>query len=156
MSVKKKVQVKTEKIVAEARSPGQKASETARWAHIMARWLITRSGKAGVKWTLVAFGGKTGAESKGIVDILAVRKNHKEMEGFKRGDLFDLVLIQVKGGSAPRPSESDKERLQLVANYYHAKAIVLAVWKKKEELNLYRLEEASWTKVDPSTIFGLC
>jgi len=154
--VKKPIQLMAENIVATPRSPSQKAAETARWAVTMARWLITKTGKAGVKWRLVAFGGITGAESRGIVDILAVRKNHKKMDGFERGDSFDIVLIQVKGGSAKPPSKRDRERLQAVAHYYHAKAIVLAVWKKGEELNLYRLEDGEWTKdpVDPSEIFG--
>lgn len=120
----------------------------------MTKWLITHSGKAGVKWRLVEFGGITGSESRGIVDMLAIRKNHKEMEGVKRGDLFDIVLIQVKGGSARRPSDSDIERLRVVANYYHAKEIVLAAWKIKEELNLYRLDDAAWTLVTPAEIFG--
>jgi hypothetical protein len=152
--VQTKIQAMTEKLAAEVLSPGRKASETARWARIMTKWLITHSGKASVKWRLVEFGGITGSESRGIVDMLAIRKNHKEIKGVKRGDLFDIVLIQVKGGSAQRPSESDVERLRVVANYYHAKDIVLAAWKIKKELNLYRLDGAEWTLVRPTEVFG--
>jgi len=120
----------------------------------MTKWLITYSGKAGVKWRLVEFGGITGAESRGIIDILAIRKNHKEMKGVKRGDLFDLVLIQTKGGQAAHPSASDIERLRKVAKYHHAKAIVLAAWKIGEKLNLHRLDGRAWTPVEPAEIFG--
>ena len=134
--------------------PWGKASKTARWARIMTRWLISHSGEASVKWRLVEFGGITGTESQGIVDMLAIRKNHKEMEDVKRGDLFDIVLIQVKGGLAARPSESDIERLHTVAKYYHAKAVVLAEWKIKEKLNVYRLDGLAWTLVKPAAIFG--
>jgi hypothetical protein len=67
----------------------------------MTKWLITKSGEAGVRWRFVQFGGVTGSESRGIVDILAIRKNHRTIrDGLKRGDLLDIVLIQVKGGSA--------------------------------------------------------
>ena len=120
----------------------------------MTKWLITHSRKTGVKWRLVEFGGITGAESRGIVDILAIRKNHKEIKGVKQGDLFELVLIQTKGGSARRPSASDIERLRKVAKYYHAKAIVLAEWKIAKNLNLSRLDGREWTLVKAAEIFG--
>ena len=70
----------------------------------MTKWLVTHSSKGGVKWKLVDFNGAKGQESKGIVDMIAIRKNHKAPEAdFLRGDLFEIVLIQVKGGSAKAP-----------------------------------------------------
>lgn len=136
-------------------SPGRKAQRTARWARTMTKWLISWSNKRGVKWQLVEFGGTTGSESYGIVDILAIRKNHKELNTTgKRGDFFEIVLIQVKGGSSRLPSESDKERLRQVADHHKAKAVVLAEWKKKETLKLYILEEQNWVPVNPMEIFG--
>jgi len=50
--------------------------------------------------------------------------------GLKRGDLFEVVLIQVKGGSARAPTVSDCERLRQVARVYRAKAVVLFSWKR--------------------------
>jgi hypothetical protein len=51
------------------------------------------------RWQLVGFPGPGGRESAGIVDLLAIRKNHtKPKSPFKRGDLFEIILIQIKGG----------------------------------------------------------
>jgi hypothetical protein len=147
-----------EKIDAESElilSLGKKAHKTARWARIMTKWLITYSRRRGVKWNLVEFGGKTGSESKGIVDLVAIRKDHKISKcGLKRGDLFDIVLIQVKGGGSRKPSNSDIDRLVKVAAYHHAKAVVLAEWKKGQSLVFYSLENQTWKLVDPVDIFG--
>jgi len=143
----------TDKLV-EILSPAQKALKTAKWARTMTKQRITFLGGALVKWQLVEFGGVAGTESRGIVDILAIRKNHKEVSGLKRGDLFDLVLIQTKGGSAKWPSESDVVRLRKVAKYHRAKTVVLAEWKLGEKLNLYRLDDKDWTLVLPAEIFG--
>ena len=61
--------------------------------------VITYTRQSGVKWNLVEFGGKTGSESRGIVDLVAIRKDYKpHQRGLKQGDLFDIILIQVKGG----------------------------------------------------------
>ena len=135
-------------------SPAAKAAKTARWARTMTKCMISLSRRAGVKWVLVEFGGLAGGESRGIVDIIAIRKNHKEVDGFKRGDLFDIVLIQTKGGSAARPSAEDIQRLRAVAKYHRAKAVVLAEWKKGSNPSLCRLDRTQWTPVQPLEIFG--
>lgn len=135
-------------------SPGRKAQRTSRWAKTMTKWLITKTGDAGVRWKFVEFGGANGNESYGIVDILAVRKNHKPpREGLKRGDLLDIVLIQVKGGSARRPSESDIERLIRVAQEHRARAVVLAEWVKGKQLRLHMLIKRTWVPCEPSSVF---
>jgi len=135
-------------------SPGRKAQRTARWARTMTKWLITKSGKASVRWRFVEFGGLNGAESYGIVDIMAVRKNHRiPKPGLKRGDLLDIVLIQVKGGSAQRPSESDLDRLIVVAKQHRARAVVLVEWKKGQRLNLCELVGRRWVPRNPAYIF---
>jgi len=73
-----------------------KALRTAKWARIMTKWLISHSSKDGVKWQVVSFNGKSGQESKGIVDMIAIRKNHQASEASKyRGDMFEIILIQV-------------------------------------------------------------
>jgi hypothetical protein len=135
-------------------SPGKKAQLTAKWARTMTKWLITFNRRAGARWNLIDFGGRTKAESRGIVDLIAVRKNHrKEMPGLKRGDLLEIVLIQTKGGSAPRPTAEDIIRLSKVAKHHRAKAIVLAEWKRGERLVLFRLEKTKWVFAKPEDVF---
>ena len=136
-------------------SPGKNAQRTAKWARIMTKWLVTYSNKKGTKWNLVEFGGLNGGESRGIVDIMAIRKNHKlPHPGLKRGDLFEIVLIQTKGGSAQPPTKEDIDRLSVVARYYKAKAIVLGVWQRKQKLALFQLKRKRWHPVKASEIFG--
>jgi len=144
---------KAKQIVA-ALSPTEKAAKTARWAITMAKAFISIAGKDGVKWRLVEFGGVKGTESRGIVDVVAIRKNHKKREGYNNGDLFDIVLIQSKGGSAAPPTLEDKKRLKAVARYHRAKAIVLVEWKRKEKLKFSRLEGMDWKQFEPAEIFG--
>jgi hypothetical protein len=45
------------------------------------------------------------------VDLLAVRKDHgKPIAETKRGDALQIILIQVKGGSAAMPTTEDGKR----------------------------------------------
>jgi hypothetical protein len=134
---------------------GKKAQHTAKWARTMTRWLITLSHRTGVRWNVVDFGGATKAESRGIVDLLAIRKDHrKDSAGLKRGDLFEMVLIQTKGGAAPRPTVDDIIRLRVVAKHHRAKAVVLAQWRRGEELDLFRLQGSRWIPVARADVFG--
>lgn len=136
-------------------SPGRKAQHTAKWARTMTKWLITFSRRTGVRWNLVDFGGKTKSESRGVVDLLAIRKNHRhDGPGLKRGDLFDIVLIQTKGGTARHPTSDDISRLNRVARYHRANAVVLAEWRRGEKLNFSKLVRNKWQPVDPVDVFG--
>lgn len=82
-------------------APGRKAQWTAQWARIMTKWFVTYNHRNGAMWNVVSFNGPNGSESRGIVDLLAIRKDHRSKKaGRKRGDLFEIVLIQTKGGSA--------------------------------------------------------
>jgi hypothetical protein len=136
-------------------SPGRKAHHTAKWARTMTKWLVTYTRRKGAKWNLVDFGGKTKSEARGIVDLIAIRKDHRqEGPGLKRGDLFEIVLIQTKGGSAPRPRIDDLARLIRVAKHYRARAIILAEWKHGERLELFKLNGSRWLSVTPDEIFG--
>ena len=136
-------------------SPGKKAQNTAKWARTMTKWLVTYSRQTGAKWNVVDFGGKTKSEARGIVDLMAIRKDHgKEVPGLKRGDFFEIVLIQTKGGTAPRPTAEDVVRLSKVAEHHRAKAVVLAEWRWGAKLQLYRLEGNEWARVAPADIFG--
>lgn len=75
------------------------------------------------RWQLVPFPGPHGRESAGIVDLVAIRRDNKTKNRItKRGDFFDLILLQVKGG-AKRPKAKDIKRMQAVADRYHARAV---------------------------------
>jgi hypothetical protein len=149
-----------------------KAIQTAKWATTMTKWRIgfetngKRLGSAKVKptrrWQLVGFPGPAGRESAGIVDLLAIRKNHskpKPKTPFKRGDLFEIILIQIKGGRANRPDRWDIKRLSAVAKHYHARDVVLAEWVKGNRLKFYWLinprvdPKKAWGEVDPGVVF---
>jgi hypothetical protein len=135
-------------------TPAQKALHTAKWGRIMTKWLISRSSKDGVKWQVVSFNGAKGHESKGIVDMIAIRKNHRPPEeGKYRGDLFEIVLIQVKGGKSAFPSPTDVARLEEVRKHHNASKVVLAEWKKGERLCCHVLPEMT-VAVDAKEVFG--
>jgi hypothetical protein len=120
----------------------------------MTAWLIGRNRSKGAKWHVVDFVGPNGYESRGVVDLLAVRKNHSAHDDVvKRGDLLDIILIQVKGGSAPFPTQEDIGRLRRVARYHRAKAVMLSEWKRQKMLQLYLLQRGRWVPVKPHEVF---
>ena len=101
------------------------AIRTAKWATTMTKWRIgfetrgTQLAKPGVKparrWQLVGFPGPAGRESAGIVDLMAIRKDHSTRNGdFERGDLFEIILpnqrrrrtLAQRGRYSPTPSGS--------------------------------------------------
>jgi hypothetical protein len=129
----------------------------------MTRWAIRfsttgkRSGTAAVKrWQFVAFAGPLGGESRGIVDLVAVRRDHHTTMGrpFLRGDLFEIVFVQIKGGSAAWPTVNDLVRLRAVQRRYRAKAVVLASWRKGTEPTFYVLKRGAWEERSAASIFG--
>lgn len=144
-------------------SPSRRAAATAKWATTMTKWLVTRT-KSRTDWQLVEFSGPGGRESRGIVDLIAIRKDHYTSEGgVKRGDLFEIVLLQIKGGSAPWPSRNDILRLRQVARHHRAKEIVLADWQRGNQPILYRLArrlgadfdtKSVWREVRADAVFG--
>ena len=79
--------------------------------------------------------------------------------GRKEVVLFEIILIQIKGGGAKWPDKSDLRRLQSVAKYYNASAVVLAEWIKGSHLNFYWLirphadPKRAWGAVDPGVLF---
>src|SRR5580704_6916777 len=116
----------------------KRASKTAKWAVTMTKVRIRRV-LARTRWQLVTFCGKAGGESVGVVDLLAVRKDHgKPIAGTKRGDALQIILIQVKGGSAAMPTPDDGKRLRTVARRLHARHILLATWKKGSAVQFRR------------------
>ena len=120
----------------------EKAENTGKAAVEITKWRINQL-PSRTKWQLVEFMGKGGKESAGIVDLLAIRKDHEKKVkkvGLKPGDLFEILLIQVKGGNASWPSKDDIRRLQILGRYYDASNIVLSEWKDSR-LTFYRLKE---------------
>ena len=130
----------------------RKAARTARWAVTMTKVRI-RNVVSRTHWQLVTFCGKAGGESVGIVDLIAVRKDHgPPILGTKRGDMLQIILIQVKGGTAPMPTAEDAQRLRAVAKRLHARHILLAIWKKGRAAKFFshrvREGESAWSEVD--------
>jgi hypothetical protein len=130
-----------------------KAHATGRWAEIIFRALSSRV--AG-RWKFVSFRGANKAEWRGVVDLIAIRKNSKEPAGdiLKRGDLFDIILIQIKGGSARGPTRDDCLRLREVKRLYRAKAVVQFQWRKgKSSKFLYLGRNREWTPTSSEELF---
>lgn len=139
----------------EGLSPGRKAQHTAKWARTMTKWFVAYSRRKGVRWNLVDFEGQSKSESRGIVDLVAIRKNHQQADrGLLRGDLFEIVLIQVKGGAGRRPTGDDIARLKKVARHHKAKAIVLAEWRIGNGIRFSRLSGTRWIVASPDEVFG--
>jgi hypothetical protein len=90
--------------VVSSKLPHEKAQTIGRWAETLFRALNKRVAK---RWVFVSFRGKKGGEARGIVDVLAIRKDftQPQQSSLKQGDLFDIVLVQVKRGSARPPTD---------------------------------------------------
>jgi hypothetical protein len=91
--------------------------------------------------------GPNKSESAGIVDVLLIRKDHRRLlKDLKRGDLFEIILLQIKGGKAPWPSREDIRRLRIVQAHYKARTILLARWEKGKTPDVYELKRAFRTQ----------
>jgi len=110
-------------------------------AKVRIRRVVSRT-----RWQLVTFYGKSGGESAGIVDMLAIRRDQSAPLGaMRRGDALQIILIQVKGGSAARPTWEDATRLRAVKKKHGACDVLLATWKKGTQARFYRLRRVSAT-----------
>jgi hypothetical protein len=137
----------------DARTSTGKAADTAKWATTMTKWLVART-KNRTAWQLVEFTGPSGRESRGVVDLLAIRKDHRTTDAVvKRGDLFEIVLLQIKGGSARWPSRNDILRLRRVARHHRATEVVLADWQRGSQPTLYRLSRRLGCDFDPKCVW---
>jgi hypothetical protein len=109
------------------------------------------------RWRFVSFRGVSGGEWRGVVDVLAIRKDTSRSDHrvLKSGDLFEVVLVQMKGGLARNPNAADIRRLRAVKRRYGAKAIVLFAWKKAVSSHFYKLgRDVEWTRSSAKNIFG--
>lgn len=130
------------------------AATTDKWTEILFRALTSRVAK---RWRFVSFRGAGGGEWRGVVDVLAIRKNtvRSTQAVLKSGDLFDIILIQMKGGSAKSPTPADLVRLRAVARRYKASAIVLFEWKRGEGCTFKTLRAGwHWDEVSAKSLFG--
>jgi hypothetical protein len=140
------------------------AADTEKWAVTMTKVRIRQAvaQRPWPRWHFVTFCGPDGGESRGVVDMIAIRKNHgTPRSGAKRGDALQIVLIQVKGGYAAKPTADDGKRLRIVARRHGACAVLLATWKKGNATRFYSLSPNSgdnirdWTETtDLTAIFG--
>jgi len=129
----------------------QKSARTARWAVTMTKVRI-RGVLSKTRWQLVTFCGKAGGESVGVVDLLAIRKDHrKPIAGSKKGDSLQIILMQVKGGSAAMPTSEDGQRLAAVAKQLNAKNILLATWKKGSAARIFEYQRMATKKTQEWT-----
>lgn len=133
----------------------KKVRSTGKMANTLAKALAKRYS---YRWQFVDFRGPNGQESAGVVDIVAIRKSGKKptIEGLKSLDLFDIILIQVKGGSAGKPTDEDLKRLKIVQDQYSAQAIVLFEWGKKKGLTRFsKLDDRdAWLEKTSAELFG--
>ena len=105
----------------------------------------------------MSFRGTGGGEWRGVVDVLAIRKDTSRSAHpvLKSGDLFQIVLVQMKGGSARSPSASDIPRLRAVTRRYRAEAIVLFAWKRQVSSHFFKLGRGlTWIPSSAKEIFG--
>jgi hypothetical protein len=130
-----------------------KAHATGRWAEIIFRALSSRVAD---RWKFVSFRGANQSEGRGVVDLVAIRKNTAQPASpfLKRGDLFDIVLIQIKGGTARGPTASDCRRLREVQRLYRAKAVVQFQWRKGRSSEFFVLgRNLKWNPTTSRTLF---
>jgi hypothetical protein len=131
-----------------------KAHATGRWAEILFRALSSRVAN---RWQFISFRGAGKGESRGVVDVIAIRRdmadpNHAVL---KRGDLFDVILVQVKGGGARAPTSADIDRLRLVKRHYRAREVVLFSWRRGQSCDFRVLQRSgNWEPTPPEKIFG--
>jgi hypothetical protein len=140
------------------------AAYTEKWAVTMTKVRIRQAVARAPfpRWHLLTFAGPDGGESRGVVDLIAIRKDHRSpCNGLKRGDAFQIILIQVKGGYAAKPTAEDAKRLRIVARKHGTCGIVLAAWKKGKAARFYSLRKngntitPEWTELsDMAAVFG--
>jgi hypothetical protein len=135
--------------------PYEKARITGQSAERIFRALSSRVAE---RWRFISIRGPDQGEWEGIVDVLGVPKNTSQprISTLKRGDLFDVVLIQMKGGSARTPTMlAERRRLRAVAKHYGARDVVLFQWRKGKSSKFFILgRELEWEETTGANVFG--
>jgi hypothetical protein len=84
------------------------------------------------------------------VDTIAIRKDTRK----SKGDRFEVILVQLKGGSAKMPNADERERLRDTGKRYNAK-VVLFEWRpKKGWCKFSVLKGDDWMGSTAENIFG--
>ena len=112
--------------------------------------------RVGGRWKVVSLRGKSGADSKGVVDLVAVRRNLRlpAPHGLAAGDLLDSVIVRLHSADAAKPTPKDVARLRRVARRYAALRIVLHTWTKGAPGEFHLLEaRTKWKKVRAAVAF---
>jgi hypothetical protein len=133
-------------------TPPDKVIATEQYTEILFRALVSRVAK--LRWRFEAFRGPGGRPPAGIVDAIAMRKDHRRAKDGNRGDRFEFILVQMKGGSAPKPTSKDKERLRRAKAYYKAKEVVLFEWRPNRGVTFSILKGNDWKERTAEEIFG--
>jgi hypothetical protein len=133
-----------------------KAQRTLQWAITMTWVLIKRSAERRA-WRVVDCHSGAGFESAGIVDLVVVRRDFSPTS---RGDLLEVVLVQVKGGTGAWPTREEIARLRRTAKHHRACAVVLSTWDKGKMPTLYTprsgaasTRRKAWTEIDEVAAF---
>jgi hypothetical protein len=138
------------------------AAYTEKWAVTMTKVRVRQAVARAPfpRWYFVSFGGPDGGESRGVVDLIAIRKDHgSPRSGLKRGDTLQIILIQVKGGYAAKPTIEDGRRLRIVARRHGACGVLLAAWKKGKAARFFSLRPKAksgaedWIEVPDLSVF---
>ena len=132
----------------------EEALKTDKWTETIMRAI---SSKVAKRWRFISFRSKKGREWRGVVDVIAIRKDTRvpKQKLLKRGDIFEILLIQMKGGTAKFPTLEDIRRLKEVVKYHKANGIVLFEWKKSKRCQFYILtKKMGWKPVRPAELFG--
>jgi hypothetical protein len=137
---------------------GTTPSERAHYAGRMAETIFRAlSSAVADRWKFVSFRGANGGEPRGVVDVVAIRRDMMVPEDveLRRGDLFEIVLIQLKGGQARWPNEADRRRLRRVAKRYGKGKIVLYEHRQQRRRStFYELNGDNWQEVTREALFG--
>jgi hypothetical protein len=147
----KKTLVMSASIANDARAP-QKVIATEQYTELLFRALVSRVAK--LRWRFESFRGRKGRPPAGIVDAIAMRKDHRKSEDGNRGDRFEFIPVQMKGGNAPRPSDKDKKRLRRAKDRYAANEVVLFEWRPNEGGTFSVLKGNDWEESTAEEIFG--
>jgi hypothetical protein len=155
----KRKRLSTKEIAMKLKVPIEKvraaiAIRTDKWTEIIFRALTA---KVANRWRFVSFRGKKKRDARGVVDVVAIRKDASDpgKVPLKAYDLFELILIQMKGGSANTPNLRDRRRLQAVAKRYFGAKVVLYKWVKGEKSEFSVLmDDLKWDVQPRSEIFG--
>ncbi len=99
-------------------TPGQKAAHTRKWREAQRKALaMAKNAKTFAKYKLsqkgyrcLSFDTRSGYEYKGVVDLVAVKRDTKNP------DCLKIVLVQVKGGGA-RVTNDELKRLEEAVNH---------------------------------------